>query len=138
MSEDIKKSNLVAPEGQTPLAKKYGLLIALAVLVAVLLMPMPAGLSVAGHRIVGNPAFRSNHLDHGSRYVSCQRHGHRFSDAAVAWHGPGAGTGSRCRRQDHRVRQSHCHDFQRDQRQRYRISRRCYVLSCGNDQHRTG
>ena len=52
MSEDIKKSNLVAPEGQTPLAKKYGLLIALAVLVAVLLMPMPAGLSVAGHRML--------------------------------------------------------------------------------------
>lgn len=52
MSEDIKKSNLVAPEGQTPFAKKYGLLIALAVLVAVLLMPMPAGLSVAGHRML--------------------------------------------------------------------------------------
>lgn len=52
MSEDIKKSNLVAPEGHTPFAKKYGLLIALAVLVAVLLMPMPAGLSVAGHRML--------------------------------------------------------------------------------------
>lgn len=52
MSEDTGRLNRVALEGQPPFMKRYGLLIAIAVLAAVLIMPTPAGLSVAGHRML--------------------------------------------------------------------------------------
>ncbi len=50
--EDIGKLEKTALEGQPPFMKKYGLALATAVLVAILVLPTPSGLSVGGHRML--------------------------------------------------------------------------------------
>ena len=52
MAEDMGKLEHTALEGQPPFMKRYGLALAAAVLAAVLIMPTPDGLSVAGHRML--------------------------------------------------------------------------------------